>query len=355
MNLATTHNFFSDRVVVEIKNPPTIIGGTQFGWFKETLVPSASANAERLSTREGGCPVLNKIRFAVPLYVMLLPGLLWFFIYKYLPMYGAIISVKDFNIAAGILASPWADPWYKHFQYFFESHYFVQLMANTFLISIYKLVFTTIPPIILAVLLNECRKEWYKRVVQTIMYMPHFLSWVIIYGIVIAFLSQSSGLVNQWLKELGFQSIPFLTSTDWFRSILVGSEVWQSTGWGAIIYLAAMTGIDPSLYEAARVDGAGRMRMIWHITLPSIRSVIVLLLIMHLGKIMEAGFEQVYVFYNISVYEVGDIIDTWVFRTGLEQFNFSLSAAVGIFKSVIGLALVLISNRIAKRWGEGIW
>ncbi|TBL81393.1 ABC transporter permease [Paenibacillus thalictri] len=286
---------------------------------------------------------------------MMFPGILWFVIYKYFPMYGAVIAFKEFDIMQGILQSSWADPWYKHFQFFFESPYFNQLLANTFLISIYKLIFNTFPPILLAVLLNECRKEWFKRTVQTIMYMPHFLSWVIIYGIVLAFLSQSSGLVNHWLTELGLKSVPFLTSTEWFRSILVGTEVWQSAGWGAIIYLAAMTGIDPSLYEAARVDGAGRMRMIWHITLPGIRSVIILLLILHLGKIMEAGFEQVYVFYNISVYEVGDIIDTWVFRTGLEQLNFSLSAAVGIFKSVIGLVLVVVSNRIARRWGEGIW
>jgi putative aldouronate transport system permease protein len=181
------------------------------------------------------------------------------------------------------------------------------------------------------------------------------LSWVIIYGILTAFLSQSTGLVNRWLVEWGIDAIPFLQSTDWFRSILVGSDIWQNAGWGAIIYLAAIVGIDPTLYEAARVDGASRLRMIWHITLPGIRNVIVLLLILRLGHMLDAGFEQIYILYNIQVYPVADIIDTWVFRTGLEQMNFSLASAVGLFKSVIGLILVLGANQLAKRWGGGIW
>ncbi|MDF2667884.1 MAG: sugar transporter ATPase, partial [Paenibacillus sp.] len=202
---------------------------------------------------------------------------------------------------------------------------------------------------------NECRTAWFKNLIQTLSYMPHFLSWVIIYGILTAFLSQSTGLVNRWLVEWGIDAIPFLQSTDWFRSILVGSDIWQNAGWGAIIYLAAIVGIDPTLYEAARVDGASRLRMIWHITLPGIRNVIVLLLILRLGHMLDAGFEQIYILYNIQVYPVADIIDTWVFRTGLEQMNFSLASAVGLFKSVIGLILVLGANQLAKRWGGGIW
>ncbi|WP_274655432.1 ABC transporter permease [Paenibacillus humicola] len=286
---------------------------------------------------------------------MLLPGVIYYIVFKYIPMYGVVIAFKDFNMSDGILLSPWADPWNKYFLQFFHSPYFTQLLTNTFLISVYKLIFGMAPPILMALLLNECRVRWLKSLIQTLTYMPHFLSWVIIYGILLALLSQSSGLVNQWIENAGGQSIPFLTSTSYFRSILVGSEIWQNLGWGAIIYLAAITGIDPTLYEAARSDGAGRLRMIWHITLPGIRSVIVMLLILNLGHLLDAGFEQIYIMYNIQVYAVADILDTWVFRTGLQQLNFSLASAVGLFKAAIGLVLVLASNKLAKRWGEGIW
>lgn len=289
------------------------------------------------------------------LYLMLLPGVIYYVIFRYIPMYGVVIAFKDYNMLEGILASNWAHPWNKHFLTFFHSPYFSQLIMNTMLISLYKLVFGMLPPIIMAILLNECRVRWFKSLIQTLTYMPHFLSWVIIYGILLSLLSQNSGLVNHWIKEAGGQAIPFLTSTSTFRSILVSSEIWQNLGWGAIIYLAAMAGIDPTLYEAARVDGASRFRMIWHITIPGIRSVIVMLFILRLGHILDAGFEQIYILYNIQVYQVADILDTWVFRTGLQQLNFSLASAVGLFKAGIGLTLVLLSNQIAKRWGEGIW
>ncbi|WP_181956623.1 ABC transporter permease subunit [Paenibacillus piri] len=287
---------------------------------------------------------------------MLLPGVAYYILFRYVPMYGVIIAFKEFNMLEGIVSSPWADPWYKHFQTFFNSPYFSQLMINTCLISLYKLIFGMLPPIVMALLLNECRVRWFRTMIQTLTYMPHFLSWVIIYGILIALFSQSSGLFNRWLVESGGTSIGFLTSLDYFRGILVGSEIWKDLGWGAIIYLAAMTGIDPTLYEAARVDGASRLRMMWHITLPGIRNVIVLLFILKLGTIMDAGFDQIYILYNIQVYQVADILDTWVFRTGLQQLNFSMGAAVGLFKSAIGFVLVLGSNHLSKKWGdEGIW
>ncbi|GAB3427909.1 ABC transporter permease [Flindersiella endophytica] len=289
------------------------------------------------------------------LYLMLLPALLWFAIYKYAPMYGIVIAFKDYNLGSGIVGSPWADPWYKYFQQFFGSPYFTQLLTNTFLISVYKIFWGTALPILLALLLNECRLNWMKRWVQTLSYMPHFLSWVIIFGITLAFLSESTGLVNRWLEEGTGSTIGFLTSTDWFRPVLIGTDVWKDAGWGAIIYLAAMVGIDPARYEAARVDGASRLRMIWHVTLPGIRNVIILLVVLKLGHVLEAGFEQVYIFYNIQVYPVADILDTWVFRTGLENLNFSLAAAAGLFKSAVGLVLVLLANRMAKRWEGQIW
>ncbi len=289
------------------------------------------------------------------MYLMLLPGLAFYAVYKYAPMYGTMIAFKDFNILSGIFNSPWSDPWYKHFKYFYDSPYFESILRNTILISVYKMIWGIAPGILFAILLNEIRNQKFKRIVQTITYMPHFLSWVIIYGILLIFMSETTGLINTWIKGFGFDTIPFLTSTEWFRSILVSTEIWKDFGWNAIIYLAAIAGIDPSLYEASKVDGAGRLRNIWHITLPGIRNVIILLFIIKLGHILEAGFDQIYIMYNVQVYPVADILDTYVFRTGLEQLNFSLAAAIGLFKSMIGLVLVLVANKIARRWGEGIW
>ena len=298
---------------------------------------------------------LRRVWMARSFYLMLLPGLIWYLIFRYLPMAGLILAFKDYDFTAGILGSPWADPWYRHFMLFFNSPYFEQLLWNTLLISGYKIFFGMIPPLVLAILLSEARVMWFRRTIQTLSYMPHFLSWVIIYGILLALFSETTGLVNRWIVSFGGTAVPFLTSTSTFRSVLVASDIWQNAGWGAIIYLAAITGIDPTLYEAARVDGANRLRLIWHITLPGVRHVFVLLLILRLGQILDAGFEQVYILYNPQVYAVGDIIDTWVFRTGLEQLNFSLATAVGLFKSAIGFVLVLTANRIAQRWGGGLW
>lgn len=270
-------------------------------------------------------------------------------------MYGVIIAFKDYNFLKGITASPWADPWYRHFKAFYDSPYFWQILRNTLLISLYKLVWGMPPGIILAILLNEVRHNRFKRIVQTISYLPHFLSTVIIYGLLIALLSQSDGLINQWIKGFGGTPIGFLTSTEWFRSLLVSSGIWQHVGWSAIIYLAAIAGIDPSLYEAARCDGAGRLHMMWHITLPGIRNVILLLLVLRLGHVLDAGFEQIYIFYNVHVYPVADIIDTWVYRVGLVQMDFSLATAVGLFKTIIGIILIVGANKLARRWDGSIW
>lgn len=298
---------------------------------------------------------LKRLARYTPFYVMMFVPLAYFFIYRYIPMYGIVIAFKDYNVMKGITGSPWADPVGKHFMMFFDSPYFFQLLRNTLLISFYKLAWGTIPPILLALLLNEVRFVGFKRTVQTLTYMPHFLSWVIIQGILVAFLSEDMGLLNRALREAGRDTIPFLISPAWFRTLVVGSAVWKDMGWGAIIYLAAIAGIDQNLYDAGRIDGCSKMRMMWHITLPNIRYVIILLLILRLGRIMQAGFEQIYVMYNPHVYEVGDILDTWVYRTGLEQLSFSLASAVGLFKSAIGFILVIGTNRLAKAWGENVW
>ena len=289
------------------------------------------------------------------LYIMMVPALAYVAVYKYGPMYGLLIAFKNYNLGLGILASQWADPWYRHFSEFFSSPYAGQLLTNTLLISVYKLVIGTVAAIVVALLFNECRTNWFRRTVQTVSYMPHFLSWVIVYGVCVALLSQSTGVLNNFLSDTFGFTIPFLNSTDWFRSVLVVSDVWKDIGWGAIIYLAAMVGINQDLYEAARMDGAGRLRQIWSITLPGIRNVIILLLVLKIGGILDAGFDQIFVFLNPQVYSVGDIIDTWVYRAGLLDLNYSQAAAVGLFKSVIGFILMVTVNRMARRWDGQVW
>lgn len=298
---------------------------------------------------------LKAIKKHWPLYLMLLPVFIWYAVFKYGPMYGLVIAFKDYSIHKGILGSPWADPLFKHFSYFFNGPYAKQIIGNTFIISIYKIVIGMLPPLILAVFIHECRQKWFGRVVQTLSYLPHFLSWVIIYGILLAFFSESTGLINRWLREAGLSTIPFLTSPKYFRGVLIGSDIWQSMGWGAIIYLSAISSIDPSLYEAAEIDGCGRLRKILYIMLPHLRSVFIMLLILKLGTILDAGFDQIYILSSPQVKSVSEIIDTWVFNEGLQKMNYSLASAVGLFKSVIGFTLVMISNRIARRWGNGLW
>ena len=294
-------------------------------------------------------------KYQLALLLMLIPGVIYYVVYRYLPMYGVLIALKDFQIRKGILGSPWANPLWKHFQYFFQSPYSGQIIGNTVIISLQKLVVHTVACILLAVLLSEIQNLRFKRLVQTITYLPHFLSWVIVYGILYALLSESSGLINAMLRGAGRDSIPILTNEKIFRGLLIFSDVWKDMGWGAIIYLAAIAGIDPSLYESAEIDGAGRLRRIWHITLAGIRPTIVIMLILRMGSVMDAGFNQIYNLYNIQVYSVADIIDTWVYRTGLEQMNFSLATAVGLFKSIISLILLVSVNTMARKWEEALW
>lgn len=289
------------------------------------------------------------------LYFMMIPGLAFFFVFNYMPMYGAIIAFKDYAVKKGILGSPWADPFYKYFLQFFRSPYCKTVVQNTLIISVSKLVTTVPVAVFFAVALSEVPSKRFRKVVQTVTYLPHFLSWIIVYGIVYAMLSETRGILNMLIKNVTGHTVNFLSSGSTFRPLLVGSDLWKETGWNAIIYMAAIIGIDTSLYEAARVDGAGRLQMIWHITLPGIRSVIIITLLMKTGSILDAGFDQVYAMYNPQVMAVGDIIDTWVYRTGLSQWNFSLATAVGLFKSAIGTILLVSLNKLAGRWGESLW
>lgn len=287
------------------------------------------------------------------LYLFLIPGVAYFIIFKYLPMYGIIIAFQDYSPFRGISGSEFVG--LKHFIRFFTDDEFATVFRNTLLISLYKLVFGFPVPILLALMLNEVRIGWFKKTTQTLFYIPHFFSWVIFGGIVIQVLS-STGIVNSVLHRFGMEPVLFFEHKEYFRSIVVISDIVKESGWASIVYLAAIAGVDPALYEAARMDGAKKRHEIWHITLPCIGSTIMILLILRLGSVLELGVQQVFMLYNPLVYEVGDIIDTYVYRVGLTEQKYSFAAAVGLFQSVVGLILIYVANGLSKRFGGGgLW
>ncbi|MDF2959413.1 MAG: carbohydrate transporter rane protein 1, family [Paenibacillus sp.] len=282
-------------------------------------------------------------------YVLLLPGIIYFIVFKYVPMAGAVIAFKDFKVSQGIWGSEWAG--LKWFEMLFERDDFWLTLSNTIIISFYKIIFSFPAPVVLAILLNEIRSAAFKRTIQTIIYFPHFVSWIVIGGILITILSPNSSL----MQFFGFTKSP-LMEPEYFRSTLVLSQIWKETGWGTVIYLAAIVGIDPSLYEAAKMDGANRFRQIIHITLPGIASTIVVLLILRMGYVLQAGFDQVYILLTPLVYSVGDILDTYVYRLAFTSGRFSLAAAAGLFQSVVGLIMIVFTNWVMKRMGQnGLW
>lgn len=284
------------------------------------------------------------------LYLMILPGIVYFIIYKYLPMTGLIISFQDYKPYLGITGSEWVG--FDHFKRLFTSQEFWMIFRNTLILfALQILVFFPIP-IILSLMLNEIRHSLYKRGIQTLIYIPHFMSWVVIVSISYVMLTLDGGIVNSLLQYLGFDKINFLMNADWFRPMYILQVIWREAGWGTIIFLAAITGVDPQLYEAAKMDGANRFRQMWHITLPAIRSVIIILLILKIGDVLELGFEHVYLLLNASNRSVGEIFDTYVYVAGLQQGQFSYSTAVGFFKGIVGLIMVVFANRLAKRFGE---
>ena len=290
-------------------------------------------------------------------YYLIIPGMLYFLIFDYIPMFGIIIAFKElspFEGVSAIFTSEWVG--LKHFIRFWNSYYFWNVIRNTLLISGYKLLFGFPASILLALLLNELRHIVFKRAVQTISYLPHFISTVVVAGLAMMILSTDGGMVNAIITQFGGEPIHYLGNPEYFRSVLVISHVWQSIGWGSILYLAAMSGIDPGMYEAAKMDGANRLRQAWHITLPGISPVIAILLILSIGGLLNAGFELVLLLYSPAVYEVADIIDTYVYREGLTQLNYSFATAVGLFKNLIAMILILGANYIAKKMNQtGIW
>jgi len=284
------------------------------------------------------------------LYIMVLPGIFYFIIFKYIPMFGLVISLQDYKPHKGIFGSEWVG--FKHFERLFTEPDFLNILSNTLILFGLNLLIYFPIPIILALMLNEVRVNFFKRTIQTLIYMPHFLSWVIIVSISFVMLTMDGGIINELFAYFGFEKINFLLNPDWFRPTYIIQVIWREAGWGTIIYLAAIASVDPQLYEAARMDGAGRLRQVWHITLPAIRSVIIILLILKIGDVLELGFEHVYLLLNSMNREVAEIIDTYVYTAGLRQGKFSYSTAIGFFKSFIGLILVMLANRLAKKMGE---
>ena len=292
---------------------------------------------------------ITSIRKDVWLYILLIPGVLHFIIFKYLPMWGVLIAFQDYNAYLGFLGSPWVG--FKHFIDLFSNPDLTRLVSNTVLITLYNVAFGFPAPVIMALLLNEIRSQWYKRSIQTLVYIPHFISWVIIASLTYS-LFNSQGVVNKYIIQMGNNAIPFLTSDNTFRGMIIGQTIWKETGFGTIIYLAALSGVDPQLYEAAVIDGANRFKQLWHITLPSIKSTVVTLLILRLGHVLDNGFDQIFLMSNSLNRNVSDVFDVYVYTIGITRGAFSYSTAVGLFKGIIGIILIYSANYLAKKAGE---
>ena len=279
-------------------------------------------------------------------YLMLLPGIIYFIIFHYAPMYGVQIAFRNYKMKLGFFASPWVGM--DNFEKLFRDPGFITALRNTIIISLLKIAVGFPAPVILALMLNAVRSTRLRRVFQSISYLPHFLSWIVIASLVRSMFSTSMGSVNQLIKRFGFEPVNFLGSGQYFRGVLVLTDCWKEVGWGSIIYLAALMGVDHQLYEAATVDGAGPFRQLVSITIPSIAPTIITMLILRVGGILSAGQDQVYAMYNELVYSVADILDTYALRIGLNNLKYSMSTAVSLFKSAIGLTMILITNRVSK-------
>jgi putative aldouronate transport system permease protein len=288
------------------------------------------------------------------LLLLILPCLLYFILFRYLPMFGIVIAFKNYNLFKGVWASDWVG--LKHFIAFIHNPDCWSILRNTFLLGFYKLLFGFPAPIILALLLNEVRNAFFKRFVQSISYLPHFISNVVVASMVVLFLSPTSGFINKIISFFGVEPINFLVAPDMFRTIYVASEIWQHVGWETIIYLAALTAIDPQLYEAAKIDGADRWKQTIFITIPSIMPTIIVLFILSSGSLLEIGFEKVFLLSNPATYETADIIATYVYRIGLIKGNFSYGAAIDLFTGVISLAFIYTANWLSRKYGEtSVW
>lgn len=291
--------------------------------------------------------IFRNVTFAY--WLMIVPALIWMFFINIMPMFGIVMAFQDFIPGKGFLRSEFVG--LENFTYMFEMRDVRSIFTNTLIIAIGKLVLNVVIPVTFALLLNEIRNTYFKKAIQTIVYLPHFLSWVVLGGILLDLFGKF-GPMNGILVSLGFERISFFQRADLFRQIAIGSDVWKEFGFNAVVYLAALTGISPSLYEAAAIDGASRWQRVFKITLPSIKGVIVLMSVLALGNILNAGFDQIYNIYNQAVYSTGDIIDTWVYRVGINDLKFSLAAAVGLLKSLVGFVMISLSYLIAYKTAD---
>ena len=287
------------------------------------------------------------------LYLLVTPVILFYIIFHYVPMYGAVIAFKNFNPAKGILGSSWVG--FKHFTDFFTDYYFVRILRNTLTISLSSIIFGFPAPIILALLINELKSRKFVRITQTITYLPHFISMVVVAGM-IKELTASNGIINDITAFFGAERVTMLTRKDMFVPLFVISGIWQEVGWGSIVYIAALSGIDPSLYQAAMIDGAGRGRQLLHITLPGILPTIVTLFILRMGAVLNVGFEKIILLYNPATIETADVISSFVYRKGIGDANYSYATAVGLFNSVINFLMLILSNKLSKKFSEtSLW
>jgi putative aldouronate transport system permease protein len=311
---------------------------------------SVGVNAKQTVRRSRFGTLVRDIARDKYLYILALPGVFYFLIFKYIPMGGIVIAFQEYSPYQGFLHSKWVG--FENFERFFLGSEFVTLFRNTMMISLLNLVFFFPVPIVLSLLLNEVRNLKFKSTIQSVVYLPHFFSWVIIAGMTFLLFSQSGGIVNNLLASADKEKIDLLTNPDLFWGMLTLQSIWKEAGWGTVIFLAAIAGADPALYEAAKMDGANRLQQMWHVTLPSIKNVVITLLILRLGQVMDVGFEQVYLMTNSAVSSVADVFETYVFRMGVKNGQLSFTTAVGLFKSVVGLILVVATNRLAKKLGE---
>ena len=310
-----------------------------------------SKNTKKIAPKRS---LLKDIKRDKWLYIFLIPIMLYFFIFKYVPMFGTIMAFQDFKFSTGFFESKWVG--LEHFKRLFTGNNFLIILRNTLLLNAGSVIFGFPIPIILAIFLNEVKSKGFKKITQRIMYLPHFKSWVVLGGILIDMLSPSTGVINTIIKFFGGNPIYFMGKKEWWPAMFIISGIWQGAGWGTIVYLAAITGIDPELYEAARIDGAGKLKQIWYITLPCLKSTIVVRLILRMGSMMDIGFEQVYVLMNPAVRDVAEVISTYVYRVGIEGAQYSYTTAIGLFQSVISCILVFTTNKIARKInGEGLW
>ncbi len=318
------------------------------------LGDTQSEKAKRLAKDGALVRLVDHFRQEWQIYVMLLPTIVWFIVFLYKPMYGLQIAFKDYSIFRGVADSPWVG--WEHFQTLFANDSFIRAVKNTVTISAYNLLFGFPAPIILALMFNEILHATYKRTAQTIVYLPHFISSVIIAGIVITAFSPTVGVINTVLGWFGLDAVYFLTQPEWFRPIFVGTGIWQEAGFGSIVFLAAIAGVNPSLYESAVVDGANRWQMMWKITIPSILPTILIMLIIRIGNVMEVSFELVILLYQPATYETADVVNTWVYRQGLQSGQYDLAAAAGLFNAVVAFVLVMTANTLSRRFSRtSLW